>query len=72
LKRRNLCEKHKQLLTSKVHCDCFIFVVYGTVRTDHNKKVKPPVSHAPIPKETVFRKIDFIVAYAEIIIKRFS
>jgi len=25
-------------------------------RTDHIKKVKPPVSHAPISKETVFRK----------------
>jgi len=34
--------------------------------------VKPPVSHEPISKETVFRKIDFIVAYAGIIIKRFS
>ena len=42
------------------------------LRTDHNKNVKPPVSHAPMSKETVFRKIDFIVAYAEIIIKRFS
>jgi len=42
------------------------------LRTDHNKKVKPPVGQAPISKETVFRKIDFIVAYAEIIIKRFS
>jgi len=42
------------------------------LRTDHNKKVKPPVSHEPISKETVFRKIDFIGAYAEIIIKRFS
>jgi len=35
------------------------------LRTDHNKKVKPPVSHAPISKETVFRKIHFILAYAE-------
>ena len=42
------------------------------LRTDHNKKVKPPVSHAPISKETVFTKIDFIAAYAETIIKRFS
>ena len=42
------------------------------VRTDHNKKVKPPVSHAPISNETVFRIIHFILAYAEIIIKRFS
>jgi len=40
------------------------------LRTDHNKKVKPPVSHAPISKETVFRKIHFILAYAETI--RFS
>jgi len=50
--------------------------LWSTVRcllcTDHNKKVKPGVSHAPISKETVFRKIDFIVAYAEIIIERFS
>jgi len=39
LKRRNLCEKHKQLRTSKVHSDCFIFVVYVPclLRTDHNK-----------------------------------
>jgi len=42
------------------------------LRTDHNKKVKPPVSHAPISKETVFRKIHFILVYAETIIKRFS
>jgi len=42
------------------------------LRTDHNKKVKPPVSHAPISKETVFRIIHFILAYAETIIKRFS
>jgi len=42
------------------------------LRTDHNKKMKPPVSHAPISKETVFRKIHFILAYAETIIKRFS
>jgi len=42
------------------------------LRTDRNKKVKPSVSHTPISKETVFRKIDFIVAYAETIIKRFS
>jgi len=39
-------------------------------RTVHNKKLKPPVSHAPISKETVFRKIHFIFAYAETIIKR--
>jgi len=49
--------------------------LWSTVRcllcTDHNKKVKPPVSHPPISKETVFRKIHFIVAYAETIIKRF-
>ena len=31
------------------------------LRTDRNKKVKPPVSHAPISKETVFRKIHFIL-----------
>jgi len=42
------------------------------LRTDRNKKVKPLISHAPISKETVFRKIHFIVAYAETIIKRFS
>ena len=51
------------LLWSTVRC---------LLRTGHNKKVKPPVSHAPISKETIFRKIDFIVAYAEIIIKRVS
>jgi len=42
------------------------------LRTDHNKKVKPPVSRAPISKETVFRKIYFIFADAETIIKCFS
>jgi len=42
------------------------------LRTDHNKKVKPPESHAPISKETVCRKVHFILAYAETIIKRFS
>ena len=42
------------------------------LRTDHNKKVKPPLSHAPISKQTVFRKIYFIFAYAENTIKRFS
>ena len=42
------------------------------LRTDHNKKVKASVSHAPISKKTVFRKIYFIFAYAEAIIKRFS
>ena len=42
------------------------------LRTDHNKKVKPPVSHASTSKETVFRKIHFILAYAETIIKCFS
>jgi len=42
------------------------------LRTDHNKKVKPPVSHAAISKETLLRKIHFILAYAETIIKRFS
>ena len=31
------------------------------LRTDHNKKLKPPVSHAPISKETAFRKIHFIL-----------
>jgi len=45
--------------------------VWCLLRTDHNKKVKPPVSHAPISKETVFRKIHFILAYAETI-KLFS
>jgi len=34
--------------------------LWSTVRcllhTDHNKKVKPPVSHAPISKEPVFKK----------------
>jgi len=35
--------------------------------------MKPPVSHVPITKETVFRKkFYFIFAYAETIIKRFS
>jgi len=34
--------------------------------------VKPPVSHAPISKENVYRKIHFILAYAEAIIKRFT
>jgi len=42
------------------------------LRTDHNKKVKPPVSNAPISKERVFRKIHFILACAETTIKRFS
>ena len=42
------------------------------LRTDHNKKVKAHVSHASTSKETVFRKIHFISAYAETIIKRFS
>jgi len=55
LKRRNLCEKHKQLWTSKVHCGCFIFVVYGSVFTTHRSQQKvKSVSHAPISKETVF------------------
>ena len=60
--------------TSNVHCDCFIFLVYGSVFTTHRsqQKVKPSVSYAPISKETVFRKIHFILAYAETIIKRFS
>jgi len=53
-----------------------VWFLWSTVRcllrTDHNKKVKPPVSHAPISKETVFRKIHFILAYAETIIKCFS
>jgi len=40
LKRRNFCEKHKQLWTSKVHCDCFIFVVYGSVFTAHRSQQK--------------------------------
>jgi len=31
------------------------------LRTDHNRKVKPPISHAPTSKETVFRKIHFIL-----------
>jgi len=44
--------------------------VFTTHRSQ--QKVKPPVSHAPISKETVFRKIYFIFAYAETIIKRFS
>jgi len=42
------------------------------LRTDHNKKEKTPVSHAPFSKETVFRKIHFILVYAETINKRFS
>ena len=47
LKHHNLLEKHAQLLTSKVHCDCFIFVVYGSVFTMHRSPVvKPPVSEA--------------------------
>ena len=41
--------------------------VWCLLRTDHNKKMKPPVSHAPISKEKVFRKIHFILAYAETI-----
>ena len=50
------------------------FLVYGSVFTTHRSQqnVKPPVSHSPISKETVFRKIYFIFAYAETIIKRFS
>ena len=48
-----------------------MFGLATSLRTDHNKKVKPPVSHAAISKETVFRKIHFILAYAETIIKRF-
>ena len=43
-----------------------------SLRTDHNKKVKPPVSHVPISKKTVFRKNHFILAYAETINKRLS
>jgi len=42
------------------------------LRTIHNKEVKPLVTHAPISKETVFRKIHFILAYAETIIKCLS
>jgi len=44
LKRRNLCEKHKQLWTSKAHCDCFIFVVYGSVFTTHRSQQKSEAS----------------------------
>jgi len=43
-KRRNLCEKHKQLWTSKVHCDCFIFVIYGSVFTAHRSQEKSEAS----------------------------
>jgi len=46
--------------------------VRGLLCTDHNKKVKPPVNHAPISKETVFRKIPSILAHAETISKHFS
>jgi len=46
------------------------FGVYYTQIT--TKKVKLPVSHSPISKETVFRIIHFILAHAETIIKRFS
>jgi len=57
-------------------CTVIVSFLWSTVQCllsiDHNKKGKPPVSHAPISKETVFRKIHFIVAYAETIIKRFS
>ena len=35
------------------------------LRTDHNRKVKPPISHAPTSKETVFRKIHFILQTSE-------
>ena len=51
------------LLWSQVRC---------LLRTDHNKKVMPPLNHAQIAKETVFRKIHFILVFAETIIKRFS
>jgi len=44
LKRRNLCEKHKQLWTSKVYCDCFIFVVYGSVFTTRRSQQKSEAS----------------------------
>jgi len=37
-KRRNLCEKHKQLWISKVHCD------YGSVFTTHRSQQKSEVS----------------------------
>jgi len=44
LKRRNLCEKRKQLWTSEVHCDCFIFVVYGSMFTTHRSQQKSEAS----------------------------
>jgi len=44
LKRHNLCEKHKQLRTSEVHGDCFIFVVYGSVFTTHRSQQKSETS----------------------------
>jgi len=44
LKRRNLCEKHKQLWTSNVHYDRFIFVVYGSVFTTHRSQQKSEAS----------------------------
>jgi len=43
-KRRNLWEKHKQLWTSKVHCDCFIFVVNGSAFTTHRSQEKSEAS----------------------------
>ena len=42
-------------------------MVRSLLRTDHNKKVKPPVSYVPVSDETVFKKIHFILAYAETI-----
>jgi len=44
LKRCNLCEKHKQLWTSNVHCECFIFVVYGSVFTTYRSQQKSEAS----------------------------
>jgi len=44
LKRRKLRQKHKQLWTSKVHSDCFIFVVYGSVFTAHRSQQKSEAS----------------------------
>jgi len=68
VENRSSCESQKSTV--------IVSFLWSTVRcllhTDHNKKVKRPVSHAPISKETVFRKIHFILAYAESIIKRFS
>jgi len=49
-------------------------LVYGSVFTTYRSQQKSEalISHSPISKETIFRKINFILAYAETIIKCFS